>query len=187
MVKEDIICKKISVIDLVFNHTITLECELKVVSRMPCLPEQQNHFKTSSIGGNVVPNVKSMDSQREQKACEAILQAVGQRSQLIPEVLDTINEAFCQDQCLQGQRFEENSLRRACQTTRMVELSKTNNSSLIRPTCKAFPSRGRGMVFGVRLDRRAELEKSTAELDAARTRVKNIGHADEIVKVRRRG
>ena len=35
MVKEDIICQKISVIDLVYNHTITLECELKVVSRMP--------------------------------------------------------------------------------------------------------------------------------------------------------
>ena len=35
-----------------------------------------------------------MDSQRESKACEAILQAVGQRSQLIPEVLDTINETW---------------------------------------------------------------------------------------------
>ena len=35
VVKEDIICQKISVIDLVYNHTITLECELKVVSRMP--------------------------------------------------------------------------------------------------------------------------------------------------------
>ena len=66
----------------------------------------------------------------------------------------------------------------------MVVLSKTNNSSLIRPTCKAFPSRGRGIVFGVWLDRRAELEKSIAELDAARTTVKIIGHTVEIVKVR---
>ena len=37
MVKEDIICKKISVIDLVHNHTIALECELKVVSKMPSM------------------------------------------------------------------------------------------------------------------------------------------------------
>ena len=39
-------------------------------------------------------------------------------------------------------------------------------------TCKAFPSLGS-----------AEQEKSTAELDAARTTAKNIGHAVEIVKV----
>ena len=58
------------------------------------------HFKTGSIGGNVVPNVKSMDSQREPKACDAILQAVGQRSQLIHEVLVMI-------QCLQMSRGEE--------------------------------------------------------------------------------
>ena len=48
----------------------------------------------------MVPNVKSMDSQREPKACDAILQAVGQRSQLIPEVLAMI-------QCLQMSRGEE--------------------------------------------------------------------------------
>ena len=35
----------------------------------------------------MVPNVKPMDSQREPKACDAVLQAVGQRTQLIPEVL----------------------------------------------------------------------------------------------------
>ena len=38
----------------------------------------------------MVPNVKSMDSQREPKACDAILQAVGHRSQLILEVLAMI-------------------------------------------------------------------------------------------------
>ena len=37
---------------------------------------------------------------------------------------------------------------------------------------------------GVWLDRRTELDKSTTELDAARTTVKIIGHAVEIVKVR---
>ena len=48
-------------------------------------------FKTSSIGGNVVPSVKL-------KARDAILQAVVQRIQdLIPEVLDMINEAFVHD------------------------------------------------------------------------------------------
>ena len=102
MVKEDIICKEISVIDLVYNHTITLECELKVVSKMPSMKRPAAVFaraaditlKTSSIGVNVVPNVKLMISQREPKACDAILQAVGQRSQLIPEVLDTINETW---------------------------------------------------------------------------------------------
>ena len=45
----------------------------------------------------MVPNVKSMDSRREPKACDAILQAVGQRSQLISEVLDMINKAFVHD------------------------------------------------------------------------------------------
>ena len=50
--------------------------------------------KPGSIGGNVVSNVKSMDSQREPKACDAILQAVGQRSQLATEVLDMINETW---------------------------------------------------------------------------------------------
>ena len=45
----------------------------------------------------MVPNVKSMDSQREPKACDTILQAVGQRSQLISKVLDMINEAFVHD------------------------------------------------------------------------------------------
>ena len=45
----------------------------------------------------MVPNVKSVDSQREPKACDAILQAVGQRSQLISELLDMINEAFVHD------------------------------------------------------------------------------------------
>ena len=92
----------ISVIDLVYNHTITLECELKVVSKMPSMKRPAAVFaraaditlKTSSIGVNVVPNVKLMISQREPKACDAILQAVGQRSQLIPEVLDTINETW---------------------------------------------------------------------------------------------
>ena len=79
----------------------------------------------------MVPNVKSMDSQREPKACDAVLQAVGQRSQLIPKVLAMI-------QCLQSKlEFEL--------------------------TCKAFPSLGS-----------AELEKSTAELDAASTTAKTL-------------
>ena len=30
-------CQKISVIDLANNHTTTLKCELKVVSRMPSM------------------------------------------------------------------------------------------------------------------------------------------------------
>ena len=47
-----------------------------------------------------------------------------------------------------------------------------DEANWIRPTCKAFSSRGRGIAFGVWLDRRAELEKSTAELDAARTTAK---------------
>ena len=38
--------------------------------------------------------------------------------------------------------------------------------------------------YGVWLDRRTELDNSTTELDAARTTVKIIGHAVEIVKVR---
>ena len=33
------------------------------------------------------------------------------------------------------------------------------------------------------LDRRTELDKSTTELDAARTTAKNIGHAVEVIKV----
>ena len=37
VVKEDIICQKISVIDWVYKHSITLECELKVVSKMPSM------------------------------------------------------------------------------------------------------------------------------------------------------
>ena len=52
-----------------------------------------------------------------------------------------------------------------------------DEANWIRPTCKAFSSRGRGIACGVWLDRRAEL-------DAARTTVKILGHADEIVKVR---
>ena len=97
-------------IDLVYNHTITLECELKVVSKdavdeatgFYVCQSSRHHFKTSSIGGNVVPNVKLMDSQREPKACDAILQAIGQRSQLISEVLDMINETWTK---VQGEKF----------------------------------------------------------------------------------
>ena len=94
----------------------------------------------------MVPNAKSMDSQREPKACDAILQAVGQRSQVIPEVLSMI-------QCLQS---------RVCQGTRMFVLGKTKQTG-IRLTYKAFPSLGS-----------AEREKSTAELDAARTTAKTL-------------
>ena len=52
-------------------------------------------------------------------------------------------------------------------------LSKTKQTG-IRPTCKAFPSRGRGIAFGVWLDRRAEREKSIAELDAVRITAKTL-------------
>ena len=54
--------------------------------------------------------------------------------------------------------------------TRMFVLSKTKQTGFDR--------------HGVWLDRRTELDKSTTELDAARTTVKIIGHAVEIVKVR---
>ena len=50
--------------------------------------------------------------------------------------------------------------------------SKTNSSSLIRPTCRTFPPLGRGSAFGVWLERRAELEEAAVELDAARTTAK---------------
>ena len=64
MVKEDIICQKISVIDLVHNHTTALECEPKVVSKMPSMKRsaifarESIISKTSSIGSNVFPHVK---------------------------------------------------------------------------------------------------------------------------------
>ena len=59
--QEDIICKKLSVIDLVYNHTITLECELKVVRQDAVVPR--------------AADITSMDSQREPKACDAFLQS----------------------------------------------------------------------------------------------------------------
>ena len=86
--------------------------------------------KTGSIGANVVDNVKSKDPQREPTAWDAILQALGQRGQLVPEVLAMISEALpdtlgvCKDQC-----FEEKNLCRVCLATRKVVLSKTNSSS----------------------------------------------------------
>ena len=52
--------------------------------------------------------------------------------------------------------------------------SKTNISSLLRPTCRAFPPLGRGSAFGVWLERRAELEKDIVELDATRTTAKTL-------------
>ena len=117
----------------------------------------------------MVPNVKSMDSQREPKACDAILQAVGQRSQLIPEVLDMINETWTK---FRGEEFVPSRLAdKESWPTRMFVLNKTKQTG-IRLTYKAFPSLGS-----------AEREKSTAELDAARTTAKHSGHAVEIVKV----
>ena len=116
----------------------------------------------------MVPNVKLMDSQREPKACEAILQADGQRSQLILEVLDTMNETWTK---FQGEKFVPSHLAdKESWPTRMFVLNKTKQTGFDR--------------HGVWLDRRTELDKSTAELDAARTTVKIIGHAVEIVKVR---
>ena len=55
----------------------------------------------------MVPNVKLMDSQREAKACDAILQAIGQRGQLISEVLDMINETWTK---IEGDKFVPNHL-----------------------------------------------------------------------------
>ena len=49
MVKEDIICKKISVFDLVHNHTIALECELKVVSKMPSMKRPAVVFARAAL------------------------------------------------------------------------------------------------------------------------------------------
>ena len=109
-----------------------------------------------------------MESQRQQKAREAILQAVGQRSQLIPEVLDMVNETWTK---FRGEEFVPSRLAdKESWPTRMFVLSKTKQTGFDR--------------HGVWLDRRTELEKSTTELYAARTTVKNIGHAHEIVKVR---
>ena len=53
---EDIICKKISVIDSVYNHTVTLECELKVVSKMPSMKRPAAVFaRTADITSKQVP------------------------------------------------------------------------------------------------------------------------------------
>ena len=113
----------------------------------------------------MVPNVKT---QRKQTVCEATLQAVGQRSQLIPEVLDMMNETWTK---FQGEKFVPSHLAdKESWPTRMFVLSKTKQTGFDR--------------HGVWLDRRTELDKSTTELDAARTTVKIIGHAVEIVKVR---
>ena len=49
-------CKKISVIDSVYNHTITLECELKVVSRMPSMKRPAAVFaRAADITSKQVP------------------------------------------------------------------------------------------------------------------------------------
>ena len=54
--KEDIICKQISVIDLVYNHTITLGSELKVVSRMPSMKRPVAVFsRAADITSKQVP------------------------------------------------------------------------------------------------------------------------------------
>ena len=41
--------QKISVIDLVYNHTITLECELKVVSRMLSMKRPTAVFARTAV------------------------------------------------------------------------------------------------------------------------------------------
>ena len=122
----------------VLSETVKLLSLPDRVSRMPSMKRPAAVFaraaattsKTGSIGANVVPNVKSKDPQREPTAWDATLQAVGQRGQLVPEVLAMISEALpdtlgvCKDQC-----FEEKNLCRVCQATRKVVLSKTNSSS----------------------------------------------------------
>ena len=56
MVKEDVICKKISVIDSVYNHMIALECELKVVSKMPSMKRPAALFaRAADITSKQVP------------------------------------------------------------------------------------------------------------------------------------
>ena len=58
--------------------------------------------------------------------------------------------------------------------------SKTNSSSLLLPTCKASPSLGRGSAFGVWLESRAELEKSTkSSIQLCKNYSQNVGHAVE--------
>ena len=78
----------------------------------------------------MVPNVKLMDSQREPKACDAILQAVVQRSQLIPEVLDMINETWTK---FRGEEFVPSRLAdKESWPTRMFVLSKTKQTGFDR-------------------------------------------------------
>ena len=59
-------------------------------------------------------------------------------------------------------------LRISTQLEARDHFSKTKQTG-IRPTCKAFPSLGRGIDSGVWLERRAELEKSIVELNSTRT------------------
>ena len=63
-----------------------------------------------------------------------------------------------------------------------ITLAKTKQTG-IQPTCKAFPSLGRGSAFGVWLERRAELEKSIVEAEFYKNYSQNIGPTVEIVKV----
>ena len=102
VVKEDIICQKISVIDLVYNHTITLECELKIVSRMPSTKRPAVVFAraTDTISKQIpldatwFPKWNWWILKENRRHVMLFYKAVGQRSQLIPEVLDTINETW---------------------------------------------------------------------------------------------
>ena len=99
--------------------------------------------------------MKSMDSQREPKACDAILQAVGERSQLI---LDC--------KCL-----EEKNLCRVCQATRMFVLSKTKQTGI------------RADVQGVPISWKCRTGKVHCRTGCCQNYSQNIGHAIEIVKV----
>ena len=177
VVKEDIICKKISVIDSVYNHTITLECELKVVSKMPSMKRPTAVFAKTAVTiskqipleATWFPMWNRWILKENRRHVMLFLQAVGQRSQLIPEVLDMINETWTK---FRGEEFVPSRLAdKESWPTKMFVLNKTKQTGILL-TYKAFPSLGS-----------AEREKSTAELDAARTTAKHSGHAVEIVKV----
>ena len=110
----------------------------------------------------MVPNVKSMDSEREPKACDAILQAVGQRRQLIPEALAMI-------QCLQMSRGEE-------------FVSSLPSDKDVRAE-QDEPNRNSTDIQGVPISWKCRTGKVHRRTGCCQNYSQNIGHAVEIVKV----
>ena len=70
----------------------------------------------------------------------------------VAEIYESVAKDTVESQSQGHQCFEEKNLCRLCQATRKVVLSKTNSSSLLRPTCRAFPPLARGSAFGVWLN-----------------------------------